>query len=249
MRHRRATGVNRPFLPLLLLLTPLAAGCNGTSPYTTTVGALSPGATITVNVGNAPVNVYAPEASQPRTVFTVAATAIPNRTPPPAPTLRAVPRGVVVNAPQPLAALLVRVPNGVAVAVHSQQGDVNVTDIPGNAEVSAGRGNVALMLPGYAQAAVRDGALKVTMGSTDWPGTLHFSTQRGDIDLRISANAQFTVHLHTASGTLFTDFGLRGVSSGSSETIDGAVNGGGPRRVNVESASGSIRLLRLQPQP
>jgi hypothetical protein len=240
----------------LLLLSPIAslvtlalAACNAAMPYVTTVGVLKPPATLTVRAGDAPVNVYQPEASQRRDLFTIAATALPKGTPPPPPRLVPAARGVVVSAPNPLASLLVRVPDGVDVVVVSKQGDVNVTDINGNARVAAQRGNVRLMLPGYAQAAVGEGNLLVTMGATQWPGTLRFSTRRGDVEVWISAKAAFDVHLHTGDGVLFTDFGLRGVSAGRSETIDGAVNGGAAQRVDVETASGAIRLLRLQPQP
>ena len=79
-------------------------------------------------------------------------------------------------------------------------------------------------------------------------GTLSFSSQHGDVELWISTKASFTVRLHTDNGTLFTDFGLQGTSSGTSETIDGSVNGGGPQRIDVETKAGAIRLLRLQPQ-
>lgn len=237
--------------PLLLLLLPLLAslGCSSPQPYVSTIGVLSPGETLTVRVGDAPLSAYAPEVSQHRNVFTIAATALPKGTPPPGPRLHGEQHGVVAMAPDPLGALLVRVPQNVDLVVDSQRGDVGVTDISGNARITARRGNVTLMLPGYAQAAVGQGNLKVTMGSTDWPGTLTFSTQRGDVELWISTKASFTVHLHTDNGTLFTDFGLQGTSSGSAETIDGSVNGGGPQRIEVESKSGAIRLLRLQPQP
>jgi hypothetical protein len=148
-----------------------------------------------------------------------------------------------------LASLLVRVPDGVNLVAESERGDINVTDITGNARVVARRGNVNIKLPGYAQAAVGDGNLSVMMGATSWPGTLVFSTRRGDVELWVVARAAFSVHLHTDNGTLFTDFGLRGVSAGHAETIDGIVNGGSSQRIDVETATGSIRLLRLQPQP
>ncbi len=236
---------------LLLPLLPLLAsvGCSATAPYVTTVGILKPGTTLTIRVGNAPLNVYQPEVRQRRDLFTIAATALPKGTPAPAPRLASTRGGVTVSAPNPLGSLLVRVPDRTNLTVESQRGDVNVTDITGNARIVAQHGNVALMLPGYAQAVVGEGNLAVTMGSSDWPGTLHFSTQRGDVELRVSGNAAFTVRLHTDNGTLFTDFALRGVSNGRSETIDGAVNGGGDRRLDVETASGAIRLLRMQPQP
>lgn len=214
----------------------------------TTVGALAPSTTLRVAVTNAPVSVYAPEASQRKNLFTVAATALPKGTPPPPPSVRPVRGGIEVDAPFALAALLVRVPNRSDVVVRSRNGDVSVTDIAGNADVATQNGNVTIMLNGYAQASTINGTLNVTMGAATWPGSLRFSTQRGDITLWITPKAGCTVHLHTDNGTLFTDFGLTGAANGPSETIDGAVNGGGPQRIDVESARGSIRLLRLQPQ-
>ena len=247
-RIERAPNVRRRLLLLLLIGLGLGA-CNGTTPYVTTVGVLKAGTTLTVRVGDAPFNAFAPEASQHRDLFTVAATALPKAAVPPPPLLRAAGGGLVVTAPNPLAALLVRVPSGVNLVVESRRGDVNVTDITGNVRIVAQNGNVMLLLPGYAQAAVGRGNLTVTMGASDWPGTLRFSTQHGDVQLRVRTNVGFTVHLHTDDGALFTDFGLRGVSDGRSETIDGIVNGGGARRIDVEAASGGIQLLRLQPQP
>ncbi|HLY03338.1 MAG TPA: hypothetical protein VKR56_12695 [Candidatus Cybelea sp.] len=235
---------------LLLLLVALGLGaCNATSPYVSTVGVLKAGTTLTVRIAGAPLDVFAPEARQRPDLFTVAATALPKGAVPPPPVLRPAAHGLLVTAPNPLAALLVRVPDKVNLVVDSQRGDVSVTDITGNARIVASDGNVMLMLPGYAQAAVGRGNLLVTMGAGDWPGTLHFSTQNGDVQLRVRATVGFTVHLHTDDGALFTDFGLRGVSSGRSETIDGSVNGGGARRIDVETGSGGVQLLRLQPQP
>lgn len=236
--------------PLLLLLPAAAvAACSQTLPYSTTVGVLKPGATLEVRATQATVNAYQPEHGQRANLFTVAATAAGKGPAPAAPRLRVMRRGVMVTAPSPLQSLLVRVPEGVNLAVQSSQGDVNVTDIQGSAVVVASHGNVTMMLPRYGQAAVGQGNVNATIGSTDWPGTLHFTTQRGDVVLRVPATAAFVVHLHTDAGTLFTDFALRGTSQGQSETIDGAVNGGGARRIEVEAGSGSIRLLRLQPQP
>ena len=65
---------------------------------------------MTVHVGDAPLSAYAPAVSQPHNVFTISATAMPKGTTPPAPQLRTGRNGIVVTAPNPLAALLVRVP-------------------------------------------------------------------------------------------------------------------------------------------
>ena len=232
---------------LLLLLS--SAACSNQTPYATTVGVLAPGSTMTVRVGHATLSAFHPAAGEPRNRFTVAATAIGKASPPPAPRMRLGSHGVTVAAEDPLADLLVRVPDGVSLVVDSRQGNVNVTDITGNAHIVAGNGDVQVMLPGYAEVKAGRGNVNVRMGATDWPGTLHLSTQRGDIEVWIRDKASFNVHLHTGNGMIFTDFNLRGTSHGSSETIDGKVNGGGQQGLDIESAAGAVRLLQLHPQP
>ena len=235
---------------LLLLLLPVASACGtASSPYVTTVGVLRPGSTLAVQLDSGTFNAYQPVAGQRHDLFTISATALPKTTPPPVPQLHAAPLGLVVRAKGTLSSLLVRVPDHVNLVVESLQGDVNVTDITGNVRAVARRGNVDIKVPGYAQAAAGNGNVSVMMGATSWPGTLAFSTRHGDVELWVVARAAFNVHLHTDNGTLFTDFGLRGISSGTSETIDGSVNGGSGQRIDVEAATGSIHLLRLQPQP
>jgi len=235
-------------LTALLLLVGLPAACSTPDTYATTIGTLPSGKTMTVKVEDATVNAYQPAAGQPHDLFTVEATA-PRGSPPPPPKIHTDASGLTIASRGKLIALLVRVPRGADLEVESQHGDVNVTDITGNARVRAGEGNVKVMLPGYAQGSVKHGNVSVTMGATDWPGTLRFSSGGGDVEVWISAKASFAAHLHTDSGTLYTDFGLRGTSSGSAETIDGNVNGGGGHGIDVESTSGSVRLLKLQPQP
>ncbi|MBV8067998.1 MAG: hypothetical protein JO113_08465 [Candidatus Eremiobacteraeota bacterium] len=234
---------------VLLLLLAASVACSSPSPYVTTVGVLRPGRTMAVEIESGTLNAYQPAVGQPRDLFTVSATAASGATPPPAPRLRRAPLGIVVRAGGKLDSLLVRVPDGVNLVVQSQRGDVNVTDISGNARVLARDGNVNLKVPGYAQAAVGHGNLSVMMGATLWPGTLRFSTQHGDVEVWIESRVAFGAHLHAENGAIFTDFGLRGISKGAAETIDGSVNGGTAQRVDIETLDGAIRLLRLQPQP
>ncbi len=227
----------------------VTVACSSPSPYVTTVGVLKPGASLTLHTGTAAVNAYQPLAGGRRDLYTVSATALPKQAPPPAPRLRQVAGGLVVSAPGALQALLVRVPDGVNLALDSARGNVNVTDITGNVRIVARDGNVDVKVPGYAQVAAGNGNVSVMMGASQWPGTLRFSSGRGDVEVWIVAKAAFSVHLHTDNGVLFTDFGLRGTSKGSAETIDGAVNGGSGQRIDVETGAGAIRLLRLEPQP
>lgn len=232
-----------------LLLPLLLVACSSPQPYVTTIGVLKPGATLIVRAHGAVVNAYQPLAGGPSDRYTISATALPKQTPPPAPFRRATGSGLEVLAPGGMLSLLVRVPDGVNLVVDSKRGNVNITDITGNVRVNAQRGDVDVKVPGYAQVAAGVGNVSVMMGAERWPGTLRFSTQRGDVEVWIVGKAAFTVHLHTSNGVLFTDFGLRGIAKGAAETIDGAVNGGSDRHVDIETSAGAIRLLRLEPQP
>lgn len=203
---------------------------------------------MTIHVGDATLAAYQPAAGEPRDRFTVAATAKGKATPA-APKIRPAGKGIVIEAPEQLQSLLVRVPDGVNLVVDSRRGDVSVTDVKGTARISAFAGSIRIfMRDGYAQAATQHGNVSVAMGATSWPGTLSFSAVNGDVEVSVEETAAFRVHLHTDSGTLFTDFNLRGTSQGSAETIDGAVNGGGRQRIDIEVTRGSIRLLRLHAQ-
>ena len=226
----------------------LLAACSSPSPYAVTTGELTPKSSISVSVANAEFDAYKPAVSDPSNRFTVAATSLPKQAAPVPPAIRHAPNGIAVFAANPLAQLLVRVPDKVDLVVDSKSGAVNVTDITGNVNVKAAKGNVSIMVPGYAQASTNDGHLAVTFGATEWPGTLHFFNGNGDVEVYIPEIAKFHVRLHTDDGTLFTDFGLHGTSQGTSETIESNVNGGGAQSVDIEAKHGTIRLLRLAPQ-
>jgi hypothetical protein len=90
--------------------------------------------------------------------------------------------------------------------------------------------------------------VSVIFASTTWSGTLHFSADKGDVELYVNETAAARVHLRALHGTIFTDFPLKGSASGTSETIDGSINGGSRRGVDVFVRDGSIRLLQLKPQ-
>jgi hypothetical protein len=235
-------------IALAIALAALVAGCSQPAPYATTVGVLKPGATMTVDVASGNVYVYRPLGSDPHDRFTVAATAKSGQEGA-APFVRPVRDGIVVTATSPLASLLVRVPDGVHFVVHDDDGSVRVTDITGSVDATVGRGDVTIMVPGYAQASTGAGRVSATFGATKWPGTLNFSSGRGDVDVYIRADVAFHAYLHTADGTLFSDFGLRGTSTGRSETISAAIDGGDDQGVRITTKRGVARLLRLVPQP
>jgi hypothetical protein len=235
------------FAPLVLLAF-VACSSPGYSVYATSFGNLKPGSVMTVNIQNGILNAYKPAEGDAADRFTISASAATSASAqPPPPVIRPDAHGIIVNAGS-LASLLVRVPQGVDLVVHSQNGNVNVTDISGNADVHAGVGDVKIMISGRAQASVEKGSINATMGANTWPGTLHFSSGDGDVTVFVLETAAFHARLHTDDGTLFTDFDLRGTSNGSNETIDAPVNGGNPYGVDLESKRGAVRLLKLSPQ-
>ncbi len=233
------------FAPFLVLA--FVACSASPTPYATIVGALKPGSVMTVNIESGVINAFKPAQSDPTDRYTISPTAA-GATPPPPPLIHPSGSGITVDATGTLANLLVRVPQGVNLVVHSKHGNVNVTDISGNVDVQAEEGDVKIMVTGQAQARTTNGSIDATMGATSWPGTLHFSAQNGDVTVYIPETAAFHAHLHTDDGTLFTDFNLRGTSQGNNETIDAPVNSGSAFGVDLESKRGTVRLLRLTPQ-
>jgi hypothetical protein len=197
----------------------------------------------------AQINVYKPIEGDPQDRYSVQFLAKPNVTPAPPAPASFKGRDLHVVAGEDAAALLVRVPDRVALTVVNGEGDVNVTDITGAVNASTNHGEVKVMVPGYAQASSGSGDVTVFMGATQWPGILHFSSAKGDVEVWINATAHFSVRMHTDRGTIFTDFGLRGTSSGTSETIDGQVGGAATSQgIEITVHDGGIRLLQLKPQ-
>jgi len=249
-RRTRATVAKNASVKRLSLFLVLAfVACSSSpQPYATTVGSLKPGAVMTVNIESGVVNAFKPMQGDPTDRYTISATARGDATPPPAPAIHPNGNGITVNATGTLAYLLVRVPEGVNLVVHSRNGNVNVTDINGNVDVDATSGNVKIMVAGQAQATTQNGNIDLTMGAATWPGTLRDTASNGDVTVYVPETAAFHARLHTDDGTLFTDFALTGTSKGSNETIDAPVNGGSAFGLDLESRRGTVRLLRLTPQ-
>ncbi len=249
-RRTRATAAkigSVKFCALFLILAFVACS-SSPQPYSTTTGSLKPGAVMTVNIESGVINAFKPMQGDPADRFTISATAQGDAAPPLPLRIRPNGSGIIVDATGPLAYLLVRVPQGVNLVVHSKNGNVNVTDISGNVDVTAMRGNVKIMVSGRAQASTVNGNVDLTMGATSWSGTLRDSAQTGDVTVYVPETAAFAARLHTDDGTLFTDFGLTGSSQGSNETINAPVNGGSAFGLDIESRRGTVRLLRLTPQ-
>ena len=234
-------------ITLVLCMLALAA-CSRQQPYSTRVGILEPNSTLTVAVKSGNLNVYKPAVGEPRDRYTIEAMQLKDHGAPPAPTVHSAGNGIVVQAPDPLFGLLVRLPDKVNLVVDSTDGNVSVIDVTGNVIVHGGNGNVKVLVPGYAEASNTKGNVEVTIGASSWPGTLKFTCDDGDVTVYVPEIAKFHARLHTDNGTLFTDFNLTGTSTGANETIDAPVNGGGAMGIDIETHHGAARLLRLAPQ-
>lgn len=190
------------------------------------------------------IDAYAPERGQPVDQYTVqafdAAAASTE--------MRANAAAVRVNARVPGVHYLIRGAKDTMLDLQTRRGSINVADFDGVVNARDDAGDVKMLLPQYGNASVGAGNISVTIGSASWPGTIRFFAQSGDVELFVNATAPARVHLHTAQGTIYTDFPLRGASNGQNETIDGVINGGGTRGIDVEVRNGSIRLLQLKPQ-
>ena len=207
-------------------------------------GVFQPGGTIAVRNMQGDINAYAPAHGQPQNEYTVwayAAGAAPA-------IVTAHPLLITAAARVPGVRFLIRGPAGAAMDLSTQRGNINVADFEGIVNAHVDRGDVKMLIPLYGNASIGTGNMSVIFAATDWPGTVHFTTESGNVELYVNENAKAHVRLHTGNGTVYSDFNLRGTSNGTSETIDTVINGGGPRSVDVEVKTGSIRLMQLKPQ-
>lgn len=228
-------------LPLVLL-----AGCAAPPPAIKQTGIFPPGATIVARNIRGNIDAYAPERGQPADEYTVAAYG-----PPESVTITKANLLIRATANQPGVNFLVRGPKGGSMDLSTQQGDIHVGDFEGIVNAHTDRGSIAMLIPQYGSASIGTGNMSVIFASTNWPGTLKFTVGNGNVELYVNEHAQARVHLHTDNGTIFTDFPpapLKGTSHGSNETLQGTINGGGPRSIDVEIHNGIIRVLQLKPQ-
>lgn len=224
----------------------LLAGCAAAPPTFKETGVFPPGATIVARTIDGNIDAYAPERGQPADEYTVAAYGPAN-----AVTITKAPLLVRAQATQPGVRFLVRGPKGGALDLSTRHGDIHVGDFEGVVNAHTDRGNIAMLIPQYGSASIGTGNMSVIFASTDWPGTLRFTVGNGNVELYVNEHAKARIRMHTDNGTIFTDFPpqpLKGKSHGSNETLEGTLNGGAQRAIDVEVHNGIIRVLQLKPQ-
>lgn len=229
-----------------LLLLAAASGCApAPPPGLEQTGTLPPGGVINVTSLRGNVSIYAPARGQPSSSFTVDATGPDARRDV---TVRRSGRSVTITTHGLGSDVLIRGPKGTVINVNAANGSVNAADFEGVVNANTDRGDIKMLLPQYATANARTGNVSVIFASTSWPGTLHFTSGRGDVEVYVNQTAAAHIDLIAMNGTIFTDFPLKGTAHGLSEMIDGTINGGAKRAIDVFARDGSIRLLQLKPQ-
>ncbi|MFN2449230.1 MAG: DUF4097 family beta strand repeat-containing protein [Candidatus Baltobacteraceae bacterium] len=231
----------------LLLPAMLCAGlasCGSGAPALKRSGILQPGGSIVVRNLTGDVNAYAPARGGPADRFSVdayAATAHDVDV--------SVSRLLVrAQARAPGVRFLVRAPKATALDLSTMRGNIGVQDYEGIVNAHTDDGDIKMLIPAYGSASAGRGSISAIFASDTWPGTLHFSTGAGNVEVYVNQYAKARVRMHTADGTVFSDFDLTGTSHGQSETIDASINGGGPRSIDIEVKHGSIRVMQLKPQ-
>lgn len=220
------------------------AACSGGSPVVDRNGILQPGGALVVSNIAGDVDAYAPARNQPADRYTIDAFA-PSAHDVSVSISRLVLRA---RANAPGVRFQVRAPGGTSMNLTTRTGNINVQDYDGVVNAATGTGDIKMLIPSYGNAFAHKGNVSVIFASVDWNGTLHFGSDDGNVEVYVNENAKTRIRMHTDDGTVFSDFNITGTSSGTGETIDASVNGGGPRAIDVEVKHGDIRVMQLKPQ-
>ena len=220
------------------------AACAPQAPSLSQTGVLPPGGTILVRNVQGDIDAYAPERGRPAESYAIDVYGQGAR---PATIVR---RSLVVDARAtgPGVRFLVRGPKDGSMDLSTGKGSIMVADFEGVVNAHVGRGDIKMLIPRFGNASVGTGNLSVIFAQPDWPGTLHFSARNGNVELYVNEHARARIRMHTGNGTVYSDWPLKGTADGTSETIDGVINGGGPRSIDIEVGNGSIRVMQLKPQ-
>jgi hypothetical protein len=220
------------------------ASCGGGSPVVERSGILQPGGALVVSNIAGDIDAYAPARNQPADHYSIEAFA------PGAQDVSVSISRLVLNAQARTAGVRfqVRAPGGTSMNLTTRTGNINVQDYDGVVNAATGTGDIKMLIPAYGNAFAHKGNVSVIFSSVDWNGTLHFGADDGNVEVYVNENAKARIRMHTDDGTVFSDFDITGTSSGTGETIDAPVNGGGPRGIDVEVRHGDIRVMQLKPQ-
>ena len=136
----------------------------------------------------------------------------------------------------------VKVPAQVNFSGHNVNGDVEISDILGEAKANTVNGNVKVTASESVDAHTVNGNIVATVtGAARHP--MGFHTVNGSIDLTLSSGASAQVSAKTVNGSLNTDFPITVRGEFGNRSLSGAIGSGG-QEIKMNTVNGSIRLHR-----
>ncbi|MBL0939113.1 MAG: DUF4097 family beta strand repeat protein [Gemmatimonadaceae bacterium] len=139
---------------------------------------------------------------------------------------------------------VVRVPEGVRVALVTVNGGIEVRDVTTEVEARTVNGSItARSAGGPVRAHTVNGSIDVAMGSLGRADDLEYETVNGAITLELPSNFGAELELSTVNGRVTTDFPITVSGTLSPRKLRGTV-GDGRTRVRASTVNGSVTLRR-----
>jgi len=136
----------------------------------------------------------------------------------------------------------VAVPEGVTVSIRTADGDIEVKDLEGSADLATTSGKITFKGPGGIQARSDSGEVFAQLRRSNWPEPVAIETTTGEIRAELLEGANATAEIETR-GPITTDFTVVIERKPGSMLKRGvATIGGGGQELRLTSYSGPIRL-------
>jgi hypothetical protein len=138
----------------------------------------------------------------------------------------------------------VTVPRGVELIARTVNGEVEATDLDGNADAHSVNGSVVLETTGYGSATTVNGSVRARLGRGDWDDELEFSTVNGSIELVLPSSVETEIRASSLNGGIDSDFPLT-VKRGrfGPKRISGTIGRGG-RSLELSTVNGRMEIRR-----
>lgn len=137
----------------------------------------------------------------------------------------------------------VKVPPQINFTGHNVNGDIEITDILGNAQAHTVNGNVKINATDSVEAHTVNGNIVATVTGPSASRTMGFHTVNGSIDLTLPGSASAAVSANTVNGGMSTDFPITVKGEFGNKSLAGTIGSGGPE-IKMNTVNGSIRLHR-----
>ena len=139
----------------------------------------------------------------------------------------------------------VSVPEGVAVSIRTRDGDIEVQDLAGRADLETTIGDITFKCSGGLQARSDSGSVFAQFRRSDWSEPVSIKTSTGEIRAELLEGAKATATIETR-GSITTDFTVAINRNPGSRLKRGvATIGAGGQELHLTSYNGQIRLLAV----